>query len=113
MTEAKFPWEGREPDHVATGFVLGSSNYRIHLAYAVAGQAVLLLASTQVGTSELVPWRRFWVPKETAVEAATQLAAEAEEFLLEDLGAQARPNEDLDLEDFIHHLKLRLENALH
>lgn len=111
-TARKFPWEEQEPAHAASGFKVSGAMLTIHVAYAVFPQAVLLVSylETPQGVS---PWRRVWAPKASAVEAAENLAGAAEQYLTADLGITPRPVEDLDLDDFIEHLSLRLTNALH
>ena len=108
----KFPWEGREPTHVASGFKVSGGMLAIHAAYAIYPEAVLLVSYLE-SPSGKSPWRRVWAPRGSAVEVAESLAGAAEHYLTADLGLTARPIEDLDLDDFIEHLSLRLNNALH
>jgi hypothetical protein len=111
-TKGQFPWESSEPTHFARGFRVSGAMLTIHAAYAIYPQGVLLLTylETPQGTN---PWQRVWTPRENAVEAAENLAGAAEHYLTADLGITPRPVEDLDLDDFIEHLSLRLNHALH
>lgn len=111
-TMGQFPWETREPTHMASGFKVSGGMLTIHAAYAVYPEGVLLLAYLE-SPQGTIPWRRLWAPKETAVAAAEDLAGVAEHYLVEGLGITPRPLEDLDLDDFVEHLSLRLNNALH
>lgn len=108
-----FSWEGKEPEHSAGGFLLVGGNVIVSLGYAVYPQGVLLLATTKIGAQEPLLWRRHWSSKMAAVEAAENLAGDAEAYICETLGLIPRPVEDLDLDDFIQHLSMRLNNELH
>lgn len=108
-----FGWEKDPPLHAATGFLLVGGNVTVNLGYMLYPQGVLLLAFTKIGGQEPTLWRRHWAPKETAVDAAESLAGDAEEYIFGTLGLAPRPIEDLDLDDFIQHLHMRLNNELH
>jgi hypothetical protein len=108
-----FPWETQDPDHFCSGFRIASGTFSINLAYAIYGASVLLVASLKNGNTEPVVWKRIWVPKENAVAAANHMAADVEHYLTDLLSLVPRPTENLDLEDFVEHLGMRLNNELH
>lgn len=113
MTPNSFPWEGQEKLAPVYGFRLVGGNVTISLTYAVVGSAVMLVAATKIGDQETPIWRHFWSPKSSAVAAAEDLAASAEEYLFETLRLAPRPDEDLDFDDFVEHLRLRLAGEFH
>lgn len=108
-----FDWERNPPMHKATGFLLVGGNVVVNCGYFLYPQGVLLLAFVQIGDQEPKIWRRHWASKEAAVDAAESLAGDAEEYIMGTLGLAPRPVEDLDLDDFIQHLYMRLNNELH
>jgi hypothetical protein len=109
---AHFPWELVPPAHYATGFTICGGTLTLTFSYAIYPKAVLLMVASKVGDQATTIWRRIWAPKEEAVESATQLVGDAEEYLIDTLGLMVRPVEDLDLGDYLEHLKLNLANKL-
>jgi hypothetical protein len=105
-----WPWETKPPLNVAAGFNLTGGNVTVSIAYAEYPSAIMFLVHTKIANQEPVLWRRFWSPKMSAVEAAENLTCEAEDYLLETLGLRPRETEDLDFDDFIEHLRLRVNN---
>ena len=106
------PWEVRAPQHNCSGFMVAAGNVRINCGYAVWPESVLLFAVISVGGGEFIPWRRFWAPHASAVDAAEGLAGDAEHYLIETLGMALREDEDLNLDDYLEHLHLRITNGL-
>lgn len=108
-----FPCEKDPPQHLCQGFTLHGGAVDINLAYAVYPLGVVLIATVKVGDLARTIWRRFWTTRESALEAAESLAGDAEEYMFETLGLAPRPVEDLDLDDFLHHLDMCLNNGFH
>lgn len=94
------------------GFTVAAGNLVIRLGYKVQNAGVLLFAYTQIGDATPQVWRQFMAPPESAIEAAMALAADAEDYALS-TGHPLRPNEDLDLDDFIEHLSLNVTGEMH
>lgn len=118
MSESKTPpwafeWEREPPLHTAAGFLIVGGNVTVNLGYWTYPNAILLLAFTKIGQQEPQLWRRHWTSMEAAVEAAENLAADAEEYITETLGLMPRAVEDLDLDDFVQHVHMRINNELH
>jgi hypothetical protein len=107
-----FPWEGKPPLFTAYGFCLCSANLKIYFTYAVYKEGVLLACTERIGDNEPSLWRRHWTSIEAAVEAAEVLVGDAEDYI-EMYRLPVRPYEDLDGDDFIQHLHMRLNNELH
>lgn len=105
-----FPWDSTNPEHIVQGFLIVGGNVTVNLGYVLFPQGVLLFATTKIGAAPPELWRRYWTPRESAVKAAEDLAAWSETYITETLGLSVRPIEDLDLDDFIEHLRLRIEN---
>jgi hypothetical protein len=94
------------------GFTVAAGNLVIRLGYKMQNAGVLLFAYTQIGDAAPQPWRQFLAPPGAAVEAAMALAADAEDYAVS-TGHPIRPNEDLDLDDFIEHLSLNVTGEMH
>lgn len=112
LDKGLFPWELKEPLHAAAGFTMSCGNLKLFFAYALYAEGVLLLCYEKIGDAGATPWRRHWTSIEAAVDAAENLVGDAEEYV-ETLGGHTRPVEDLDVDDFIQHLHMRLNNELH
>lgn len=109
-----YPWELQHPTHPLVFFVATGGQVEVRLGYAVYGRAILLVAIVKTPGTEAQLWRRHWASSESALRSAENLCAEAEEYLTETLGWKSlRPAEDLDYEDFLDHLKARLNNDFH
>lgn len=65
--------------------------------------------SPSISTPQI--WRQFTTPNNAAVEAAVELAADAQEYLGM-VNAPQRPSEDLDFDDFLEHVHLTVTGAL-
>lgn len=100
------PWADKTPRHVSVGFKAVSGCETFDLGYAVYDRNVLLFA-----TQNNDPWRRYWVDRSEALDAANHLAEEVETHL--DLSGGCQHTHDLSLEDFVEHLGARLDNAMH
>ena len=94
------------------GFTVAAGSLVVRLGYKMQPSGVLLFAYTQIGDASPQPWRQFLAPPESAVEAAMSLAADAEDYAIS-TGCALRPNEDLDLDDFIEHLRLSVAGEMH
>lgn len=112
-TGGQFPWQGETPEHDAHGFRLVGGNVTVLLGYAAYRGGILLYSLVQIGDQQYKPWRRHWASREAAVESAESLAGDAYEYITETLGQRPREIEDLDLDDFVEHVRLRTENAFH
>lgn len=106
-----FPWESEVPLHQATGFVLSGGAVEIRPMYFVYTKAILLVATVRIGGLDPSIWRRHWTSYEGAVDAAERLVDDAFDYLTETLGLRPRDTEDLDIDDFVRHLHLRLNNG--
>lgn len=107
-----FDWE-KEPCTDTYGFRIVGGNVTVMLGYAVFEKGVLLYAHTQIAEQGFKPWRRHWTSRHSAVEAAEMLCSDAYDYITETLNLTPRAVEDLDLEDFLEHLRSRIENAFH
>lgn len=105
------PWEERPPDHACWGFLAAAGNVTVYVGYAVWKEAVLLHASIRIAMGDYQPWRRFWAPHESALEAAENLCGECEDYLCGTLGMTLRDAEDANFDDFLEHLHLRITNG--
>lgn len=112
LGKAHIPWDSQQPTHRVSGFRICGGNVAITLGYAIfEGGQIAMFALSSVGGSPPTVWRDFWTSIESALSEAEQLCADAEEYA-ETIGC-IRPTEDLDLDDFIHHLTMRIKNGLH
>ena len=86
-------------------------NLKLHLGYrAGASGPVNLFCMEQIGAAPLTMWRNFWVSREAAEEAAENLCAEADDYL-DSFESPRRPHEDLDMDDYLEHLRTRVANS--
>lgn len=110
--EAATGWDQLVPAHQCFGFKASAGGLKLTLGYATfeSGQ-VLLFCCEQIMAQPMQMWRRFWVSRESALEEAENLCADAEEYL-DAVCLVRRPSEDLGMDDFLEHLKLRLSNEL-
>lgn len=106
-----FPWESEVPLHQGTGFVLSGGAVEIRPMYFIYTKAILLVVTVRMGALDPSIWRRHWSSYEGAVDAAEILVDDAFDYLTETLGLRPRDTEDLDLDDFVRHLYLRLNNG--
>lgn len=109
---SKFPWEMQTPDYSVDGFSISTPTLRITLGYAIYGQQVLVFSCLTTPAGKM-PWRRYWAHRDQALDAANNLAAEAEHYMTEVLLLSVLPSEDLTLEDFVEHMGARLDGAMH
>lgn len=100
------PWADKTPQYVSVGFKAVSGCETFDLGYAVYGRNVLLFA-----TQNNAPWRRYWVDRSEALDAANHLAEEVEIHLV--LSGGCQHTHDLSLEDFVEHFGARLGNTMH
>lgn len=107
---ASFEWEGRPPDSACSGFRLSSGGLSFTFGYAIWSGAVLLYCIQQIRPNPPTICRRFWTSKEAACDAAEDLVGAIYEFA-DSAGINVSMEEDLNVDDFIEHLHLRLENA--
>lgn len=112
MPLSMFPWEGKEPIASAYGFTLAGVLFKLHLGYVLYKEGVLLYCTEKYADNEIQVWRRHWASYEAAVASAENLAGDAEDYF-ESLRIIARPDEDLNFDDFLEHLALRLNNGFH
>ena len=114
-TNAEAPgWPG-EPLHQPVMFVQSGGAVDVHLSYLLFQEAVLLSAFvTMPGYPPGRIWRQHWTSYEGSVSAAEDLADDALEYLQDSLGHKnLRPAEDLDYDDFVEHLRARLNKEFH
>lgn len=111
--DRSFPWEGQAPDHNAYGFLAVRGTVQMYLGYAVFGSAVLLYVNEQIADTQPRQWIRFWTSRDRALEQAEQLVERVDEYLNRFKPMPLRSYEDLDSDDFLDHLKARLNNELH
>lgn len=95
----------------AYGFTVTAGNLVIRLGHKVQGPTVTLFATTQIADNAPMMWRQFETPRHSAVDAAEMLADDAMEYA-ESTGGVIRPSEDLDIDDFLHHLHLTIQGEL-
>lgn len=100
------PWADKAPRHISVGFKAVSECETFDLGYAVYEQDVLLFAD-----QNNAPWRRYWVDRSEALDAANHLAEEVETHL--DLSGGHQHTHGFNLEDFVEHLGARLDNTMH
>lgn len=100
------PWADKTPRHVSVGFKAVNGCETFDLGYAVYEQNVLLFV-----TQNNAPWRRYWVDRSEALDAANHLAEEVETHL--DLSGGYQHTHSFNLEDFVEHLCARLDNTMH
>ena len=112
-TIGRFECESQPPLHYVNGFTLHGGNVDIDHAYAIYPLGVILIVTVKIGDAQRQLWRRVWAPRDTAVDAAEQLCYDSEEYLIDTLGCRPRGVEDTDLNDFVHHLDMRINNGFH
>lgn len=101
------------PETSCGGFIACVGSLKIHLGYATwADGRVLLFCHEQIGPQPPTLWRQVWTGRENAVDAAENLCADAEDYI-DSIHAPMRPYEDLDMDDFLHHIHLRVTNGFH
>jgi hypothetical protein len=76
-----------------------------------AGPVRLLLIEQFSGSAPRL-WRNVLVSRGAAVKAAEDLCRDAHAYLSR-FPFPTRPSEDLDLDDFVEHLRIKLANELH
>jgi hypothetical protein len=110
------PWDsegsGIDPMYVCGGFKLVAGNVVISFTYVVYWEAVLLGVHIQIGSGPPEMWRKVWAPWGNAVRTAETLVEDAEDYLMGDLKLRPRSVEDLNTDDFLEHLSLRLQSRL-
>lgn len=113
VAQRPLPWEGREPLYNVRGFTAKATNLHINLGYAVyEGGSVLLYALETIGGGAPTQWRLLWTTKERALDMAESLCADVEEYL-DSMRMPWRPVEDLDMDDYIEHLRTRIAGTFH
>lgn len=113
MTDTAPPtWPG-EPTHFAAGFRASAGYLKLNLGYFIYPHGtVLLFVQEQLQTNPPSIWRSFFTTKQSAVKVAEDLCADAQDYI-DNVGVPQRPHEDLDFDDYLEHLKARLNNELH
>lgn len=107
------PWEGGEVQTNCWGFTAKASNLLLTLGYATYGNGVVLLyVREQIGPAPPATWRAIWTTRECAVELAEALCSDVEDYL-NSLRMPWRPVEDLEMEDYLEHMTLRLSGQFH
>ena len=96
----------------AYGFAITAGTLAIRLGYKVNGDTFYMFATTQIGDARPQIWRQFTTTRENAEAAASNLAADAEEYA-EATKCLIRPSEDLDLYDFVEHVALTVRGEMH
>lgn len=81
--------------------------------YRVVGATVEMGLTLVPTVGNPSPWRSFTCPLDSAVSQAEEMCDEAAHYLLDVLDLDIRDVEDLDFDDFIHHLSLRVSNEFH
>lgn len=112
--ESKPGWDGQAPLSSCYGFKASASNLKLWFGYSIFAQGVVSLwCLEQIGGMHPQPWRQIWTGFESAVDVAEDLCADMEDYLDSVSTVYRRPSEDLDMDDFLHHLHLRVTNGLH
>jgi hypothetical protein len=108
-----FDCERGPPIHSCSGFCLVGGNVRVGFGYGIYTMGVLLVVTTRIGLADSTVWRRVWAPKDQALDTAETLVGDAEEYLVDTLGCAPRLEEDLGVDDFLHHLDMCLGHGFH
>jgi hypothetical protein len=83
----------------------------VYVTYFVHERGVLLIARIQQPNGEIRPWLRHWTSHIEAVRAAESLIGEAVAYLQQMTNGHAmRETENLDYDDFIDHITIRMNN---
>jgi len=92
------------------GFRAKAANLELILGYALHRNGLVeLYCSERIGTQSPTVWRNFMTTRTSALDAAECLCADVEEYL-DQVRSPRRPSEDLDLDDFLEHLGLAINN---
>lgn len=113
LDPSMFAWQRQEPLHTCMGFILNGGTVSINCGYSIYPGAVLLMAFVKIADTETKCWRYFWTSTEAAVSEAEKLVDDAYEYLCGALGCRPREEENLNLDDFMHHLDMRINNGFH
>ena len=106
------PWPGL-PTSTVSGFVAAAVNIKLVAGYSLVENGVVGLHCFEViGNQQPTLWRSHLTPSISALEMAEDMCAYIEAYI-DDLRLVRRPSEDLDLDDFLHHLDMRINNGLH
>lgn len=108
-----FECERDPPQFACSGFQLSGGNVLVRFGYVIYPMGVVLVATIQIGDGDHKVWRRFWTSRERAVDAAQALVEDSEDYLFGTLNLRPREDEDLDVDAFMHHLDMRLNNGFH
>lgn len=91
----------------AAGFV------EVRVSYWMHERGILLCAVIEPPNAPYRVWRRYWTSYEGALREAESLCGEVCDYLTNLTKTQMREVEDLDLDDFLEHLKTRINNEFH
>ena len=109
---SQFSWENEAPVGHTLCFKLTAGTLKFELGYVMYKAGVLLLCTEKIGEQSATLWRRHWVSKEAAVRSAENLITETGDYI-DMLGLRERPYEDLDVDDFLEHLRLNVAGLFH
>lgn len=108
LVPPEVPWDQKLPGVCCHGFMSKTHNLRLILGYNVYANGMYrLYAYEQIGTQPSQLWRSFLASPEAVVEAAENLCAECDDYL-DTFSMMRRPDEDLNFDDFIQHIELRV-----
>ncbi len=109
-----FPWDVDPGLQHAYGFTAVRGGMQIFLGYVTTATGpVCVYANEKIGDMALRPWLQRWVPREKAHAAAQALCQEVEDYLASFRGMVSRPVENLDMDDFIEHIRIRTQHDFH
>lgn len=100
----------QQPEACA-GFCLNVSGaHTLYAAYSITGNEVVLAAQHQIAGAPPAIWLLLSTPRSSAVEQARWMVEQMRLFAKR-LGGPVRPVEALSLDDFVEHLRLKLEGG--
>lgn len=105
--------EPKEEPVQAYGFTYNvgvGANFR--LGYSIRGNEVALSVVQQAGANPAQLWLHFSTPRSQALSQAERMVEEVKRYAAE-LSPLVRPTEALSTDDFLEHLRLRLEGRFH
>lgn len=105
---------GEELAPQSAWFKAASGFLEVRVSYWVHERGILLCAVIEPpNNAPYKVWRRYWTSHVGALREAESLCGEIVEYLTSMTRSPLRETEDLDLDDFLEHLKTRLDNNFH
>ena len=98
--------------HFAGGFRIAAGHLKLIFGYGIRHNGTITIVVLEVLAGVTSVWREVHTTRDAAVECAESLCADAQEYI-DNCQFPQRPYEDLDLDDFIEHLHMRLNHELH